>query len=364
MVSKPIINSLPTELLFNVLSYLCTYDLLHNVALVSKKFNDASKSPRIHKVVTLQFVCSKALHSLRKAIFMTELHINYSDSDTVDKDKDMPKLCWEYLNSSEIDIDLILTAVSNHPHLKAFLVYKPTFITDETLELFRETKWWRNLTKFHLFIEDFSKDLENSDEEEDRDDLDLQLTISELSFNVQMNHFGLGIEPASVGNFEISEKLKQPMFENLKSLTCYFFILYGEDEAIKMVMPVKDILEELTITQIKTFEDLNCDFISLIPNLRVLKANVCFSGLNALPRLGCLTDLKIMRLAEQDLTTNAVLLDPGCMPTVKYLYKGSPDFDYIHSYGMEIEEELNCKMVPPIQVTKQEMCPRHSQPAK
>ena len=57
-----------------------------------------------------------------------------------------------------------------------------------------------------------------------------------------------------------------------------------------------------------------------------------------------------MRLAEKDLTTNAVLLDPGCMPTVKYLYIGSPDFDYIASYGHEIEEEFNCKMVPPIQV--------------
>ena len=352
MVSKPIINSLPTELLFNVLSYLCTYDLLHNVALVSKKFNDASKSPRIHKVVTLQFVCSKALHSLRKAIFMTELHINYSDSDTVDKDKDMPKLCWEYLNSSEIDIDLILTAVSNHPHLKAFLVYKPTFITDETLELFRETKWWRNLTKFHLFIEDFSKALENSDEEEDRDDLDLdlRLTISELSSNVQMNHFGLGIEPASVGLFEISEKLKQPMFKNLKSLTCYSYEGNGEDEAKEMVMLVKDTLEELTITQIETLEHLNCVFISLIPNLRTLKANVCLSGLNALPRLGCLTDLKILRLSEKDMTTNAVLLDPGCMPTVKYLYVGSPNFDYINFYGKEIEEAGNCKMVQPIQV--------------
>ena len=73
--SKPTINTLPTELLFKILSYLPTYDVLHNVALVSKRFNESSQSPFVHKIVTLKEVEFESRDFLSKMTLTRELHI-------------------------------------------------------------------------------------------------------------------------------------------------------------------------------------------------------------------------------------------------------------------------------------------------
>jgi len=70
-------SSLPPEILTKILSYLCTFDVLRKVALVSTQFNELSKSPAAHRNVSVSFRANKnrAVKFLKSTTMIQRLHI-------------------------------------------------------------------------------------------------------------------------------------------------------------------------------------------------------------------------------------------------------------------------------------------------
>ena len=307
--SKPTISTLPTELLFNILSYLPTYDILHNVALVSKKFYESSQSPFVHKIVTLKEVPYESENFLSKMTLTRELHIQQMYARCHDDDP----------------IGDLLSIISNYSHLRAFMIYERMWSPGEIFKSFREAKWWRTLTKFnvtsdnHAFggCERYHKDLGKS--------------LSELGSEVQMTHFCVGIreEDDEEDPVCVTETLQHPRLKQLKNLTLHFY--YSPEVLRGILLPMKNTLEELRMNFYSEYSkhSFEYDFLPELSKLRVLEAKISFSGLKVLPQLKHLTHLTIEPVQlYRKRKAKTVELTPGCMPTVTHLIISTPKSEF------------------------------------
>ena len=70
---------MPPEILTNILSKLCTFDLLQNVSAVSKQFNELSKSPAVHQrvFISIKVDQDKAANFLKTTTLIRKLEIGY-----------------------------------------------------------------------------------------------------------------------------------------------------------------------------------------------------------------------------------------------------------------------------------------------
>ena len=306
---KPTINTLPMELLLDILSYLPTYDVLRNVALVSKKFYESSQSPFVHKIVTLKEVEYESRDFLSKMTLTRELHIQ--------------QMYARYHDDEPIG-DL-LYIISNYSHLKAFMIYERVWLPGEIFKSFREAKWWRTLTKFnvisdnHAFggCERYHKDLGKS--------------LSELGSEVQMTHFCVGIreEDDEEDPVCVTETLQHPRLKQLKNLTLHFY--YSPEVLRGILLPMKNTLEELRMIFYSEYSEhsFEYDFLPELSKLRVLEARICFSGLHVLPKLKHLTHLTIVPVQlYQKKKAKTVELTLDCMPTLTHLIISAPKSEH------------------------------------
>ena len=302
---KPTINTLPTELLFKILSYLPTYDVLHNVALVSKKFYECSQSPFVHKIVTLRQVPYESRNFLSKMTLTRELHIQRLDFRSHDDDP----------------IGDLLYIISNYSHLKAFMIYERFWLPGEIFKSFRAAKWWRTLTKFNV----------TSDNQAFGGSEDLEKSLSELGSEVQMTHFCVGIreEDDDGDPIYVTETLQHSRLKQLKNLTLHFY--YHPEVLRGILLPMKNTLEELRMIFYSEYSkhSFEYDFLPQLSKLRVLEAKISFSGLNVLPQLKHLTHLTIEPVQlYRKRKAKTVELTPGCMATVTHLNISAPQSEF------------------------------------
>ena len=327
---KPTINTLPTELLTKILSYLPTYDVLHNVALVSKKFNESSQSPFVHQIVTLKVVSYKSRPFLSKMTMTRELHIQ--------------KL--KFRHEDEDPIADLLHIISNYSHLEAFMLYEQIWFFENIFKSFREAKWWRTLTKFH--ITSYNRAYGGCEEYYE----DLEISLSELGSEVQMTHFCVALREQhhSYDASCVTETIEHPRMKQLKNLTLQFH--YTDEVFKRILLPMKNTLEELTMKfhSGNSKASFEFDFLPQLSKLRVLEASISFPGLSVLPKLKYLTHLTIepVQLYRKQ-TAKSVKLTPGCLPTVTHL-----NISTVEAEALEDSEEYTgnkCEVVETIEVT-------------
>jgi len=134
---------LPIEIITKILSHMSTYDLLQNVALLSKQFYGLVKSPSVHLVVSFTMFVEKlpAVKFLEQMTSMRELHIHRPQY-----------YCWNSISVNFIDThcDRFLSAIKEHQHLRVLI--SSSVVSTECFLTLSESKWWPNLNKLVILI--------------------------------------------------------------------------------------------------------------------------------------------------------------------------------------------------------------------
>ena len=113
---------LQPELLFKILSFLPTSELLTNVAQVSKKFNNLTLNPGVHQHVSVNV---SKIESKKSTIYIVEGRINDKFSNAIEFlnwaafTKSLSITCLSSVHST---CDEYLYAIANHKYLKSIFI--------------------------------------------------------------------------------------------------------------------------------------------------------------------------------------------------------------------------------------------------
>ena len=282
------IDSLPTEMLCKILSYVPTMDLRGNVAFVSKKFNNVTKSPYTHKAVTLYFPINKYYYSfLRNATQMTEFHFESFVND---------------------DINKLLSSFADHSCLQFLKITSDIYVDNDTFRILRQSKWWTSLKYFDVQIADdyYTKNLERLPE--------FILAFQELGSKGNLRHFGFGCKYEDINLPTVLALINSPNLNQLQSLTIYDPLDEATTEAF---VRRKDTLRELRIlNHFHYIETTPMNFLAHFPNLVVLEINQPFKDLKILPQLSNLQHLLLRQIL---VTLTTFKLPPSCLPKLTFL---------------------------------------------
>ena len=240
---------LPLEILTKILSQLTTYDLLHNVALVSKQFYGLTKSPSVHLVVTLCMFVGQtpAAKFLKQATLMRELHIC------------RPAFCcW---NSKSVDFDesnclcdKFLIAVKNHQHLQ--VITSTSKVSSRCFSTLGRWKCWTNLKKIVLEIKYLWRAKKTFEKE-------MASTVRSLMLSENLEHLG-------ISSLKIEKALEDvnmaSVWKNVKVLETF-----SEEELLSSIKP--ETVEEIILSTDFNY-DFNYERFQQFKKLKVLKLDV------------------------------------------------------------------------------------------
>ncbi len=147
------LEMLPREVLLIILSQLSTFDLLHNVALVSKNFNELTKDPGVHLVVNLRTMPDNGniIEFLRNTTLMRELHFSYPHLRQINLKN---KTYFNNYTKGRFSSDKILLAISDHEQVRVInFASKCSMINQTTFVILSRSRLFSKLTKLVLPVE-------------------------------------------------------------------------------------------------------------------------------------------------------------------------------------------------------------------
>jgi len=312
--------SLPIEILTKIFSMLSTYDLLANVARVSKRFHDLTTNPGVHIRVSLivHHNNTNALKFLKSATLMKELFIEMP----------RPKHCFvedtlEFEDEKRFDVsesfDVFLESLTEHENIRSFTIDGLLTPTSVTGTLLSKSKWWPKLTELSMFICTLDPDFD------DEDDVILNETFDRFSDAVKMLE-----SSRSLRHFDISSTSKyrceyiMPLALRCNKLKSFIFSSYIEDEDLNSIFECnKDTLEELKLDQ--SLNKLNGSRLLECLNLKTLILDRVFDLFQCFPHLKNLKTLEISVLEslhindlKQNLLPNSLLQMENLQLTSKH----------------------------------------------
>ena len=220
--------NLPVEILTKILSYVSTYYLLTNVALVSKSLYAFTKTPGVHLTVSFSANSDEksAVKFLEKARLIQELYVTkpkyFSWNDSTFHLHQQMELC-----------DKVVSAVISHYHLKVLCI-DDTFkwgLSQKCFASLKAAKWWKNLAKISLAV--FPHD--NVSEE-------FCSAVRELGSNGTLQHLNICCD--KIMSLSVQTLTADKTNTKLKSLNM------NEDHGLvnkHILKAQKDTLEDLTV---------------------------------------------------------------------------------------------------------------------